>query len=110
MAAGGFTIVALSVAETENGLDHAKRGKKSFVTDLLVECVRGETRGPVSIQTLPRTPEQRELLHAGLAVAQVRGGSYHELRAVFLKRTARMRQRKIYAPVRLLGRGILTRS
>jgi SAM-dependent methyltransferase len=98
LASGGFSIVALAAAETENGLDHAKRGKNSFVTDLLIECVRGRTRRPVSFKTRPRTPEQRELLHIGLAMAAVRDGSYLELRTVFLRRVARMRQRKISAP------------
>ena len=95
LATGGFSIVALGVAETENGLDHSKRGKNSFVSDLLIECVRAQTRRPVRYKTRPRTPEQRELLHIGLAMAAVRDGSYLQLRAVFLRRVARMRQRKI---------------
>jgi putative DNA methylase len=38
LAANGFCIAAIAAARTENGADHAKRGKRSFVSDLLIEC------------------------------------------------------------------------
>jgi hypothetical protein len=100
IADGGFSITALAVAETENGRDHAKRGKMSFVTDLLLECIRTNGIEPVTVHTKPRNPEERELLHAGLAIAEVRNGTYEQLRAVFLRRVTRMRERKILAPHR----------
>ncbi len=98
LAGAGFRVIALAVAETENSKDHSKRGKRSFITDLLIECVRDETHLKPRILSQPRTPEQRELLHVGLAMAEARKASYSSLRDSFLTRVARMRWRKISAP------------
>jgi adenine-specific DNA methylase len=97
LTASGFKIVALATAETENGSDHAKRGKNSFVSDLLLECRLASGRHTFTMHGRPRSPEQRELFHVGAAMAEVPDGSYLQLREAFLKRVAKMRKRRIIA-------------
>lgn len=94
----GFRIGALVAAETENGADHAKRGTRAFVCDLLIECVRGGASSRPRIIRIPQTPEQRELIRMGLAMAETGDGTYAELREAFKKRCTRMRQRRIETP------------
>ena len=98
LGANGFKIVALATVETENSADHAKRGKNSFISDLVIECRRASARHIISMYGRARTPEQRELVHVGSAIAEVSDGTYSALRETFLKRVARMQKRKIVAP------------
>jgi putative DNA methylase len=106
LATNGFRIMAIAVAQTENGFDHSKRGKRSFLNDLLIECIHGPTAPPVAVLTRPRTPEQRELLHVGLSIAEVGSSDYSTLRAAFIRRTAKMKQMKI-SSARIAPRGAL---
>lgn len=98
LAANGFCIAAIAAARTENGADHAKRGKRSFVSDLLIECSLEARVRPPTRYTVPRTPEHRELLAIGEAMAEVRNAEYGELRGAFARRTARMRVKRIETP------------
>src|SRR5262249_8277526 len=94
-----FQITALATAETENATDHAKREKKSFICDLIIECRRLARRRAVTMHGQPRTPEQRELFHIGVAIAEADNAGYAQLRENFLKRVAKMQNRKINAPL-----------
>jgi adenine-specific DNA methylase len=99
LAENGFSIVGLSVARTENGSDHSKRGTRAFVTDLLIECTTTASRSPVKIVTPARTPEERELLHVGRAIAEAGGGGYEDVRNAFVRNSSKMRDRRIDAPI-----------
>jgi len=98
LAANGFHIAAIAAARTENGADHAKRGKRSFVSDLLIECALGTRFSAPQRLTVPRTPEHRELLAIGEAMAEVGNSQYRELRTAFARRSRRLRVRRIEAP------------
>lgn len=112
----GFRIGAIVAAETENGADHAKRGTRAFVSDLLVECERIRPNlksSRTKVLRIPRTPEERELVRVGLAMAEVKAGEYAKLREVFIRRCSRMRQRRIETPdvrVKMSCNRIPTRS
>ncbi len=94
----GFRIGALVAAETENGADHAKRGTRAFVCDLLLECViDGLNRRPKVVRQ-PTGPEERELVRVGIALAENKDGTYAQLRTRFVAGCARMRQRRIDTP------------
>lgn len=95
----GFRIVSLAVSETENGTDQAKRGKNSFLSDLLVECSKSDSVKAVRVFGRAKTPEQRELLHVGHTLAEVGSGRYFEFRAAFLRRVSRMKHIKIWSPM-----------
>ncbi|MBL8763620.1 MAG: hypothetical protein JNM07_05065 [Phycisphaerae bacterium] len=102
----GFYINGLAVARTENASDHAKRGKSSFVHDLLIECTRTPS-GPV-VHTTPRSPAERELLRVGQAMAGMPSLDYAEFRESFGRRVARLRVRRIQAAdvtIKLAPRG-----
>lgn len=66
----GFSVNALAVAHAENESDHAKRGRRAFSRDLILEC-RPNPSGdaPPVVVTEARNAESRELLAAGRAVA-----------------------------------------
>lgn len=98
LAANDFYIAAIAAARTENGADHAKRGKRSFVSDLLIECALGTRVSVPQRLTVARTPEHRELLAVGEAMAEVGDSPYRELRTAFARRTARMRVKRIDTP------------
>ena len=68
----GFRVAALAVAVAENASDHPKRKRMAFGRDLVIECHRGASAGPLTVMTSATTLEERELLAAGKAVG--RGG------------------------------------
>lgn len=97
LSASGFRIVAMAVSPSENSLDHSKRGKQAFVSDLILECKKGtRNTNPVVIST-PRNPDQRELVAVGLAIANA--NNYADVRSNFLRFSKRLRIRKIRAPM-----------
>lgn len=65
-----FTVATLAVARTENETDHAKRGRRSFTRDLVLECIPDSSRlVPAVTAVRPVEAETAELLAAGAAVA-----------------------------------------
>jgi putative DNA methylase len=74
----GYSVVALAVAHAENGSDHAKRGRRAFTRDLVLECVPQATEGAVRV-TPEVAGEVAELLAAGAAVAEVGSPAGQEL-------------------------------
>jgi hypothetical protein len=101
LAAAGFRIGGLAVAPSENARDHSKRGKRSFVSDLVIECLKGNSQRKVETVTQPRTPEERELLYAGLAIAEAGAAGYAKIREVFSRLSCRLQNRRIKIPITL---------
>lgn len=93
-----FSVRALATTQAENPTDHPKRGKQSFINDLVIECVQGDVEGPPRVLTPPRNPEERELIRAGLFVATFDGSAYANGRAMFIASTRRMRVKRIECP------------
>jgi adenine-specific DNA methylase len=80
----GLYVSALAVAHAENETDHAKRGRKAFSRDLVIEC-RAAAVNPVEIVVAAEgdDAQSRELLAAGHAVAELSA----ELASGEIKRT-----------------------
>ena len=68
-----FGVIGLAVVDSENASDHAKRGKKAFARDLVLECspladlIPGR---PPLIATSADTEQAKNLLAVGLAVTE----------------------------------------
>jgi adenine-specific DNA methylase len=70
----GFHVSALAVAHAENETDHSKRGRRAFSHDLVLECrPQPVAEAEIVIAATPNDPQARELLAAGLTVAQLAG-------------------------------------
>jgi putative DNA methylase len=78
----GFYVNALAVAHAENEADHAKRGRRAFSRDLVIECRSFPSDGLV-IASQASDPESRQLIAAGRAVADLA----RELASGQIKRT-----------------------
>jgi hypothetical protein len=83
-----FIVIALATVSAENPADHSKRGKESFLSDLVIECrprtsSRRRLRKP-KIFGITKTPERRNLVAIGLALAeQVNRGITGDLQPLF---------------------------
>ncbi len=68
----GFYVTALAVAHAENETDHAKRGRRSFSRDLVIECRSARSPAVEVVATTEAGDDQsRQLLAAGRAVAEL---------------------------------------
>jgi putative DNA methylase len=70
----GFDVVALAAVAAENAADHSKRGKESFLTDLVIEC-RPKTKKrrrswDIKVRGVTSSPERMNLKAIGLALAE----------------------------------------
>lgn len=69
-----FEVVALAAVAAENAADHSKRGKESFLSDLVIECrpKNKKSRPSWNLEVLGlATSDERKNLHAiGLALAE----------------------------------------
>jgi hypothetical protein len=80
----GLNVSALAVAHAENETDHAKRGRRAFSHDLVIEARRKPVvPAEVVIASEARDPQSRQLIAAGRAVAELAS----ELASVKAKRT-----------------------
>lgn len=69
-AAASLEVVATAVSEAENGEDHAKRNRRSFTKDLVLECRRSrDTPSPLREICISEDTQERELRAIGRAVA-----------------------------------------
>ncbi len=95
----GLRVEALAVAHSENEKDHPKRNRNAFSKDLVIECGKNTSayRAPVVVNA-SRRPEQRELLAAGVTIANHSGKEYAEMAQKFQQLTKRMRRRRIRVP------------
>ncbi len=98
LSRAGFRVAALAVVQVENSTDHSRRGKAGFLSDLVMECLLSPRGDEPRIITPPRTPEERELLYAGLSIAASGDQPYEGMRDDFLRRTRRMRRKRIEVP------------
>jgi putative DNA methylase len=83
-----FSVVALATVSAENPSDHSKRGKASFLSDLVIECCpRGATVTPLrkpKVLGVTKSPERRNLAAIGLALAEhVNTGIIGDLQPLF---------------------------
>jgi adenine-specific DNA methylase len=69
----GFLVVGLATVSAENSADHSKRGKETFLCDLVIECKPAPRKRParttVTIQGAANTQERKELIAMGRALA-----------------------------------------
>jgi adenine-specific DNA methylase len=91
----GFTIAAIAVVLAENASDHCKRSVSAFLYDLVIECVpaRRTNAAPVFVAPSAATPQQRNLIAMGLALAAfVRSKPSLDLAALFHDHLAAVRE------------------
>ena len=68
----GFRVVALAVTHAENERDHAKRGRRAFTRDLVLECRPGARVAPSPVVVWePDAAEANELIAAGRTIASM---------------------------------------
>lgn len=94
----GFRITTLATAHSENETDHAKRGRKSFRCDLVIECRKKMRYRSPLVVTGTRTAEQRELIAAGRTIAQCGAKRHEHVAAEFVRLQSRLRTRRIHVP------------
>lgn len=81
-----FRVVALATVAAENSADHSKRGKQTFLSDLVIECrARGRPRRtrPLKVSGATRGAERKNLAAMGLALAQRVNADGGELETLF---------------------------
>jgi putative DNA methylase len=70
----GFAVAGLAVVEAENASDHGKRGRKTFLCDLVVECVPLQDGGSQYKQPvvcgIADTEQRKNLLAIGLSLSK----------------------------------------
>ena len=67
----GYAIEAIATVTSENSTDHSKRGKKAFVCDLVLECVRWKHgSGKPSVCGTADGSQRQNLIEMGLAMAE----------------------------------------
>jgi adenine-specific DNA methylase len=69
----GFFVVGLATVSAENSADHGKRNRRTFLCDLVIECVRRPARGAAGVVSLmgrADTEQRRNLLAIGRALAE----------------------------------------
>lgn len=100
----GFDVVALAAVAAENPADHSKRGKQSFLSDLVIECRprRTKSRRPWDLEVRGKTssPERKNLKAIGLALAECINRGEGDLEAIF-----EGHMRRLKATRRLIRRG-----
>jgi adenine-specific DNA methylase len=93
-----FDVVALAAVAAENAGDHSKRGKESFVCDLVIECSpkRKRQRGwDLEVQGATDTPERKNLEAIGLALAECVNRGEGDIEALFASHLRRLRTSQI---------------
>lgn len=85
LAKANLHIVALAAVHAENETDHAKRGRRSFSKDLVIECCTTATIAPV-VACTPAPGEEQELVAMGLALASQPGSDVETLMRDFTAR------------------------
>jgi SAM-dependent methyltransferase len=84
LGGAGFFVAALAVAHAENETDHAKRGRRAFSRDLVIECrPSGIEPAEIVVAADGSDTQSIELLAAGRAVAELAA----ELASGEIKRT-----------------------
>lgn len=99
-----FDIVGLATVGAENSADHSKRGKQSFLSDLVIECRprRKQKRRSwrLGIHGVTNRPERKNLEAIGLALAERVNRADGNLEALFNGHMKRLKVKQ-----RLIRRG-----
>ncbi len=83
-----FDIVALATVAAENSADHSKRGKQSFLSDLVIECrtrVYRRRSWQLKVSGQVRSMERKNLQAIGLALAERVNSGEGNLEILFKK-------------------------
>ena len=97
LARASFEVVALAAVAAENSADHSKRGKESFLSDLVIECRprRGKRRRSwrLEFHGVTRSPERKNLEAVGLALAERVNRGEGNLEGLFEQHIERLKVR-----------------
>jgi putative DNA methylase len=95
-----FDVVGLAVVTAENSADHSKRGRESFLSDLVIECrPKRKTRRRtwnIEVQGVKRNPERQNLEAIGLALAECVNRGNGEIETLFGDNIRRLQIDKIF--------------
>jgi adenine-specific DNA methylase len=94
-----FDVVALAAVAAENAVDHSKRDKESFLSDLVIEC-RPKNKikrrsWNIRVHGVTTNPERKNLQAIGLALAECVNRGKGDIEALFEGHTERLRVRQI---------------
>jgi adenine-specific DNA methylase len=93
-----FEVVALAAVAAENPADHSKRGKRSFLSDLVIECrPKGAKRRrcwQLTVRGTTGSAERKNLEAIGLALAECVNSGEGNLEALFNAHMTRLKGRK----------------
>jgi adenine-specific DNA methylase len=99
-----FDIVALAMVAAENSADHSKRGKHSFLSDLVIECrprqMRRRRPWKLAVQGVASNAERKNLEAIGLSLAECVNRREGDIEVLFDQHMNRLKARK-----RLIHRG-----
>ena len=94
-----FEVIALAVVAAENAADHSKRGKETFLSDLVIECRprrRGRHSSQLEVSGATRSAERRNLESAGLALAERVNSGAGDLEKIFKQHIERLKVRTVF--------------
>jgi putative DNA methylase len=92
-----FDIVALATVAAENSADHSKRGKQSFLSDLVIECCpRSNKQRPwqLKVSGRGRGVERKNLKAIGLALAERINSAEGDLETLFKRHLTHLKVRR----------------
>jgi len=95
-----FAVIRLATVLAENAADHSKRGKQTFLSDLVIECkpsgARSPRLSPSHVHGALKTPERRNLAAIGLALAEfVKEPATENLEPLFRKHLKALKTRRV---------------
>lgn len=89
-----FDVVALAAVAAENAADHSKRGKESFLSDLVIECrpknERNRRSWQIEVHGVTESPERKNLEAIGLALTECVNRGEGEIEALFESHVKRL--------------------
>jgi adenine-specific DNA methylase len=95
----GFDVVALATVTAENPADHSKRGKQSFLSDLVIECrpSRPKNRRSWALEVFGErsSPEKKNLEAIGLALAERINRGEGDLEELFEAHMSRLKAKRV---------------
>lgn len=90
----GFDVVALAAVAAENAADHSKRGKESFLSDLVIECrpknKKRRRSWDLPVLGVTASDERKNLQAVGLALAECVNRGEGEIGALFENQIRRL--------------------
>jgi putative DNA methylase len=92
-----FDVVALATVVAENSADHSKRGKQSFLSDLVIECrsrVCRRRSWRLEVKGAAKGTERKNLQAIGLALAERVNSAEGDLPTLFRKHLKRLRAKR----------------